>query len=179
MMQDMAWYISLVLIALLAVIFMKIITAAPSDSDYAEVARRDYAWRGKLFWLTIFAGIVITVSTLLPWPHAGGSIRQADRLVQAVASQWQWELSEQQFRAGETVHFQVTSKDVNHGFALYNADMVMLGQVQAMPGYTNSLYFTFDKPGDYKVLCLEYCGVAHHNMIAKLTVLPADNQSGE
>ena len=173
MMQDTAWYLSLILIGLLAVIFIKVIRAKPTDSAYADVARRDYAWRGKMFWLAIMAGVIITVSSLLPWPHANSSTKQADRLVQAVASQWQWDLSANEFRVGETVEFQVSSRDVNHGFAIYNADMVMLGQVQAMPGYTNSLYFTFDKAGDYKVLCLEYCGVAHHNMVAKLTVLPA------
>jgi cytochrome c oxidase subunit 2 len=51
--------------------------------------------------------------------------------------------------------------------------MNMLAQVQAMPGYTNSVHYTFDKPGKYKILCMEYCGVAHHSMIANLTVLPA------
>lgn len=175
MMQDMAWYITLLLIGLLAAVFLLVIGGARRDTAYEEVARRDYAFRGKLFWLAIVAGVIITVTSLLPWPHAASSVKQPAKRVQAVASQWQWQLSEQQFRAGETVEFQVTSKDVNHGFAIYDKDMVMLGQVQAMPGYTNSLYFTFDKAGEYKILCLEYCGVAHHNMIATLNVLPAAN----
>jgi cytochrome c oxidase subunit 2 len=33
-----------------------------------------------------------------------------------------------------------------------------------MPGYVNKLRVRFPAAGDYEVLCLEYCGVAHHAM---------------
>jgi cytochrome c oxidase subunit 2 len=39
-----------------------------------------------------------------------------------------------------------------------------------MPGYTNRLQVRFDQPGKYEILCLEYCGVAHHVMAATITV---------
>ncbi len=172
-MHETAWYLTLILIIVLSVIFLVFIFSTRSNEAYEEVARRDYAWRGKLFWLTIIAGVIITAVTLVPWPHAATAGNANVKVVQAVASQWQWQLSEQQLHAGEAVKFEVTSKDVNHGFAIYDADMTTLAQVQAMPGYTNSLHYTFAKPGEYKILCLEYCGVAHHNMIATLTVLPA------
>lgn len=172
-MQDIAWYLSLILIGLLALVFLVFISSTASNASYEEVARRDYAPRGKLFWLILIAGIVITATTLLPWPHAATANSAASTTVDVMASQWQWQMSQQQFRAGESVNFRVSSKDVNHGFGIYDADMNMLAQVQAMPGYTNSLYYTFNKAGKYKILCMEYCGVAHHSMIANLTVLPA------
>lgn len=60
--------------------------------------------------------------------------------------------------------FHVTSSDVNHGFALYDPHERLLGQVQAMPEYGNSLAVTFTERGTYTVRCLEYCGLAHHLM---------------
>jgi len=32
------------------------------------------------------------------------------------------------------------------------------------------LRYTFKEPGTYRVLCLEYCGVAHHEMTADIKV---------
>lgn len=64
----------------------------------------------------------------------------------------------------ELVEFRVTSLDVNHGFSLYDPQGNLLGQVQAMPGYMNRLRYRFSEPGNYTVLCLEYCGNSHHTM---------------
>lgn len=58
----------------------------------------------------------------------------------------------------------VTATDVNHGVGIYDPDGRIVAQVQAMPGYTNSLQLVLKKPGQYAVLCLEYCGIAHHLM---------------
>ena len=172
-MQDIAWYLTLIMIGLLTIIFIKFIFSTVSNESYEEVSRRDYRHRSKLFWLVIIAGIIISSTTLLPWPHSAAANTTNEKLVQVVASQWHWDLSQQQFHTGEAVKFEVTSKDVNHGFGIYDKNMTMLAQVQAMPGYTNTLHYTFTKPGTYSILCLEYCGVAHHNMTTTLTVLPA------
>ena len=37
-----------------------------------------------------------------------------------------------------------------------------------MPGYTNVLRYTSSK---LKILCLEYCGMTHHDMMAEITVV--------
>lgn len=58
----------------------------------------------------------------------------------------------------------VTATDVNHGIGIYDPDGRIIAQVQAMPGYTNPLPVVFKKPGQYVVLCMEYCGIAHHIM---------------
>lgn len=173
MMQDIAWYLTLILIGILIAVFIVFISSKASDESYEKIAKRDYAPRLKLFWLVMISGILITAATLLPWPHSVAAKNSNEKIVQAVASQWKWELSQQQFNTGDAIHFKVSSKDVNHGFGIYDSNMTMLTQVQAMPGYTNSLHYTFDKPGEYQILCMEYCGVAHHNMITTITVLPA------
>jgi cytochrome c oxidase subunit 2 len=66
----------------------------------------------------------------------------------------------------------VTSADVNHGFGLYDPDGELLGSVQAMPGYTNHLDLRLDKPGQYLVACLEFCGLGHHEMASQFEVTP-------
>ena len=64
----------------------------------------------------------------------------------------------------------VTATDVNHGVGIYDPDGRIVAQVQAMPGYTNSLPLALKKPGQYTVLCMEYCGIAHHLMRATFEV---------
>lgn len=72
--------------------------------------------------------------------------------------------------ANKLVEFRVTSLDVNHGFGIYDQSDRLIAQTQAMPGYVNRLRWKFKEPGNYTILCLEYCGMAHQVMRASLTV---------
>ena len=81
-----------------------------------------------------------------------------------------WDLDQSEVVAGEPVEFRVTSADVNHGFGVYDATGVLVAQTQAMPGYVNRLTHVFETPGTYQVLCLEYCGLVHHNMTTGLVL---------
>lgn len=60
--------------------------------------------------------------------------------------------------------FDVTSRDVNHGFGIYDPRGRLYAQVQAMPMYVNHLPVTFRTPGHYTIRCMEYCGIAHAAM---------------
>ncbi len=90
--------------------------------------------------------------------------------VTVTAVQWSWILSRHQVPADVAVEFTVTTRDVNHDFAIYDPNGRLLTQVQAMPGYTNRLLYAFHAPGTYTVRCLEYCGLGHHLMTVPLTV---------
>jgi cytochrome c oxidase subunit II len=68
--------------------------------------------------------------------------------------------------AGSTVHFKLTSKDVIHGFQI--VDTNVNGMV--MPGHVLNITQTFEQPGNYLVLCNEYCGAAHQYMSTTITV---------
>jgi cytochrome c oxidase subunit II len=136
---------------------------------------RAYRIRAKLFWALVLVLGPAMIYTLLDLPygashaHANASGTPAVS-IEAKGFQWRWELSRNQVPVGQPVEFHVTSEDINHGFALYDPEMRLVAQTQAMPGYTNKLNYTFDKAGTYKVLCLEYCGIAHHNMITEIKV---------
>lgn len=68
------------------------------------------------------------------------------------------------------ITFDVTARDVNHGFGIYDPSDRLIAQVQAMPNYVNHLNVTFHQPGTYTVRCLEYCGIVHHYMQSSFEV---------
>lgn len=70
--------------------------------------------------------------------------------------------------AATPVTFHVTSTDVVHGFQIVKSN----GQAMAIPGYVSQFTTQFDEPGEYLIVCNEYCGVGHHVMSAKLNVVP-------
>ena len=49
-----------------------------------------------------------------------------------------------------------------------------LAQTQGMPGYVNQVRYVFERTGTYRVLCLEFCGIAHHDMIGQFDVVASE-----
>jgi mono/diheme cytochrome c family protein len=47
----------------------------------------------------------------------------------------------------------------------------LAGKVDAVPGYTNSMWLQVDEPGLYKGNCAEFCGVNHYDMLIELNAL--------
>jgi len=173
-MQGLAWTLSLALMAGIAIIFLRIVAeAAQPGGDAGVIAKAAYRWRDRMFWITLASGVAVSFATLWQWPIPGHAAKRAqpDVIVQAVGHLWRWELDRNIAQRGQLVEFQVTASDVNHGFAIYTPDRSrILTQAQAMPGYTNRLQVRFDEVGDYEILCLEYCGLAHHAMRAVFKV---------
>jgi cytochrome c oxidase subunit II len=64
------------------------------------------------------------------------------------------------------VTFRLTSMDVLHGFEVVGTN----ANAMAIPGYVEQFTVTFDKPGEYPIVCNEFCGLLHHNMVGKLVV---------
>jgi len=67
---------------------------------------------------------------------------------------------------GSTVHFTMTSKDVVHGFQVAGTNL----NAMVMPGHIQKISQTFNEPGEYLVLCNEYCGSGHQLMSTTITV---------
>ena len=127
-------------------------------------------------------GAILVAFLVFTLPHLPYALdaRASDRIVHAVGKQYAWSLTEQpgptlttwdrdfsptvRVPAATPIEFRVTTLDVNHGFSLYSPDGRLVAQTQAMPGYMNRLRVTFDQPGTYTVLCLEFCGMSHHRM---------------
>ncbi|MEX1029488.1 MAG: cytochrome C oxidase subunit II [Paenibacillaceae bacterium] len=172
-MQQSAWYISLLFMALIIFVFVVVFFQSGRRTDYAPIQKKGYRIRrfylATLLFILIYAGVI----SLKQLPYDQPVFAAGDPIVIEVnAIQFNWEMSSNQVKVGEPVEFAVTSSDVNHGFGIYDENMIVMTQTQAMPGYTNKLYYTFTKPGKYQILCLEYCGLAHHYMVADFEVLP-------
>ncbi|TRM11868.1 cytochrome C oxidase subunit II [Lentibacillus cibarius] len=68
--------------------------------------------------------------------------------------------------AGAEVTFTMTSKDVTHGFQVAGTNI----NAMVMPGRIQKITHTFNEPGNYLVLCNEYCGTGHQLMSTEITV---------
>jgi cytochrome c oxidase subunit II len=91
----------------------------------------------------------------------------------AVAQMWQFQPSEINIPAGSEVDFYLSSKDVVHGFHIYEKNVNMM----AVYGAINKTTVKFDKEGVYNIVCHEYCGVGHQNMRAQVVVSQAPSNS--
>ena len=67
---------------------------------------------------------------------------------------------------GVPVTFRLTSPDVIHGFQIVGTN----ANAMVIPGYVSQLTVTFDEPGEYLVVCNEYCGLSHHLMQSRILV---------
>ncbi|MEO6800882.1 MAG: cytochrome oxidase [Rhodanobacter sp.] len=175
--QNVIWTIALVGMGLVALGFIHVIRQAGKPADDAatrKVARTSNVLRRWLFGALLVVFVGATYGTLRHFPiapqHTPLDIHQ---VVNVVGQQWSWQITPDTVHTGSPVEFRVTSKDVNHGFAIYAPDGRIATQVQAMPGFTNKLVYTFTQPGTYKVRCLEYCGLGHVPMTSQITVLAA------
>lgn len=163
-----AGLLTLVAVLSLAAVFLRVRRLAHDDRDYAPVQRNAYRVRAIVFWVMLLVGLPLSVWLLRVNPYSAAAANP--QVVHATGYQWYWELDRTDVEAGRPVVFYVTSADVNHGFGLYDPQGVLVAQVQAMPGYVNRLTHVFEAPGTYQVLCLEYCGLVHHNMITEIEV---------
>jgi len=68
--------------------------------------------------------------------------------------------------AGSEVHFTLTSKDVVHGIQVIGTNI----NTMVTPGHIQKISQTFDEPGEYLVICNEYCGAGHQLMSTTITV---------
>lgn len=171
--QDRIWLATLIGIAGIALAFLYVISRSGRHEEPATVQTRAYALRRWVFGGLIVLGIVVTGASLRPFPIAPQHTpNTAPQVVRMVGLQWAWQQTDPgPIRAGTPVAFEVTSTDVNHGFGIYDATDRLLAQTQSMPGVTNRLVYTFDQPGKYRILCLEYCGLGHHSMIRGFEVV--------
>lgn len=134
---------------------------------------------GVLFYYTVLAQTA--VQTKIPNP---------DVTVDVVGQKWAWTFnyqsaddpavgtnvwdtgtinqpSELYLPVNESVHFNLSSPDVNHSFwvpAFYE-------KLDVIPGHPNDLYVTPNREGVYRGKCAELCGTYHSTMLFNLHVV--------
>jgi cytochrome c oxidase subunit 2 len=113
----------------------------------------------------------IDVPTCVPYSGSfqKSHIKQIDDStfeVYLVARMWAFDPDEITIPIGSTVDFYLTSADVVHGFFIERKAVNLM----AVPGAVNKTTIRFDDYGTYTMLCHEYCGSGHQNMMGKIIV---------
>ena len=97
--------------------------------------------------------------------------------IKAAGRMWSWLFTYDNGRTadklyvpvGLPVKVELQAEDVLHSFYVpafrVKRDMV--------PGMTNWVWFTADRPGSFDLFCAEYCGVGHSKMVTTVEALPA------
>jgi len=83
-----------------------------------------------------------------------------------VARMWNWS-PVLRLKRGAQYTLHLSSLDVNHGFSLFPLNV----NIQVVPGYDYGLRVTPSEAGDFRVVCNEFCGVNHHNMVGRVIVI--------
>ena len=85
--------------------------------------------------------------------------------VYMIARLWNfWPILELQ--KGKTYKLHLTSMDYNHGFSLQPTNI----NIQVVPGYEHVIKVTPNESGTFAIVCNEYCGIGHHEMVVRMYV---------
>lgn len=103
--------------------------------------------------------------------------------LKVIGQKWQWSVdypSEEISVAGmgtevvvpvdTPIKLTMSSQDVIHSFFIPNLRI----KQDVLPGRYTTLWFKAEKIGDFPILCAEYCGDLHSQMLAKLRVVSRD-----
>ncbi|MDH3639139.1 MAG: cytochrome C oxidase subunit II [Gammaproteobacteria bacterium] len=83
-----------------------------------------------------------------------------------VARLWQW-WPILEFEKGKSYRVHMSSLDWQHGFSLQPVNI----NVQVHPNYDMVVTMTPTEAGEFSVVCNEFCGIGHHNMVGKIYVV--------
>jgi len=98
-------------------------------------------------------------------PLADGTLQ-----VKLVAGRYGFYPREIRLPAGQKIQFRMASLDVLHGAHIPMTNM----STMIVPGFVSEITTVFPKPGEYPLLCNEYCGMGHDHMWSKVTVVNQD-----
>jgi cytochrome c oxidase subunit 2 len=140
---------------------------------------------GTFGWEVLFVGLPLT--TFLVWFFVGyhDFIRMQTPPPDAMdvyvsAKQWMWKftypegpnsLGVLRVPVGKPVRLLLTSQDVIHSFYVPAFRI----KQDAIPGAYTQTWFEVTKPGSYRVMCAEYCGLKHSDMWAEVIALSAED----
>jgi cytochrome c oxidase subunit II len=79
---------------------------------------------------------------------------------------WQFQPAELRVPPGVEIVFPATATDVIHGLNIEGTRLNMM----LIPGQISQNRYTFREPGEYLVICHEYCGLGHHMMAGRIIV---------
>jgi cytochrome c oxidase subunit 2 len=134
-------------------------------------------WRLEIAWTTatlaVFFGLFLWGADLYvrlfqPPPNA---LR-----VYVVGKQWMWkieheggqrEINSLHLPIGRPIQLVMTSEDVIHDFSV----PAFRVKHDVLPGRYETLWFTVEKPGAYRLFCTQFCGAGHASMMGEVVAM--------
>lgn len=142
------WAAGVLIVAFLATIAVGVAGSALQPPSHVETIDPTKVWNDARF------------------AHPGVTLDERGATVVAVGMMFAFMPAEIRVPAGRPVTFRLTSADVIHGFQIVGTN----GNTMVVPGYVSRFTTVFREPGEYLIVCNEYCGLGHHLMSAKLVV---------
>ena len=151
-----------------------------------EAVRTDYFHKGVFYgWIGIlvFAGVGIHILTFnkVPWVKwdLNRDKMEVDQEFNISISDYKFQMPEKQLviKEGQTVRFNLESKDYTYGFGLFRKDGSLVFQMQVVPGNKNDLVWKFDKSDNYTIRSTEYSGPKGGNLFVKNAVVIASEEA--
>ncbi len=134
--------------------------------------------------LILICDVVIIIAAVRVWVKVKQTMPPADETVRVTGQQWVWTFDQPgpdgqldtaddiatsdtlHVQVGQTVHFQLESKDVLHSFFV----PVLRLKQDIVPGRTINGWFKATQPGTHDILCAEICGIGHGIMGGTIVV---------
>jgi len=152
------------------------------DENQKALSQRDHNQTIELIWTLL---PVVYLAVCFVWGFMGAldvyTIPIGAKKLRVVGQKWNWtvqypddgiSVSGQGGVVGipvdEDIEFTLVSQDVIHSFFLPNFRI----KQDVLPGRYSTLWLRATKVGEYPILCAEYCGDNHSNMMSVLKVMP-------
>jgi len=176
------WYILglsfLILIAITVAMIVFAIKYSRSNNPVPSDIRDN--WMLEVVW-TVIPTIIALSMFVVGWTSYLGmrNVPEGALEVSVYAQQYNWVFVYENDKETEdelvvplnkAVKLNIYSEDVNHSFSLPAYRI----KVDAVPGMETYAWFQADRLGDFDILCTEYCGVDHSQMVAVLKIIPED-----
>lgn len=95
--------------------------------------------------------------------------------IKTIGRMWEWEFDYGQGKlskilvipVNKPIRLDLVSEDVNHSLFI----PAFRVKEDVVPGYDNWLWFTPLYPGEYEIMCTEYCGLLHYDMVTRARVV--------
>lgn len=156
---------ALVIAAGVATVFIMAVRAPEGRLDHAG-GMRLVLWLGAIIPTVVLTGLLLWVlPAMRPLPD-----RAADLRIRVEGEQFWWRVGYQPGNAasfvtaneirlpvGRTVVLELTATDVIHSLWIPG----LAGKMDMIPGRVNRLVVKADKPGTYRGVCAEFCGLSH------------------
>ncbi len=181
---DRLLWIVLGLGAIVAVIVFSIMAVAlwryRESSPYVRKEPATHNFRLEAIW-TIIPVILVTIVVVLSLQVLSTTedIPEEGLRIEVVGRQFEWEfiypdntstIDEVWVEEGQTVIFEIWSEDVIHSFFLPAFKL----KVDAFPNYVDEVYIVAEPAGDYEIVCAEFCGDIHSEMVGTLHIFEKD-----